>query len=558
MAIATKSIGAGKTYATVTLWHADAYGGNGGDDCYGQIYGNVDDDGIVLTDATMTSVTLQAAPGEECLGIEDNGARLFTSGGGSEFLENQITGLVLEDFEVDGNGQDLDSWGGIFLNHNGVTIGDVILRRLLIHNLRMSGNDWLAGIKITSLGGGVSILNCAIYDVSSGSLASRDVFGIQVGSTRPVELKNNSICDVHQTNDGEAWGIVNIDDSDHIYKNNVVADCDQTGGGNPAGCWHVGTDTNADCATNASDDSSAPAGDVDTEPIDSSVEFESDSSPWDLSLASGAESIDPDPSTDLGTTRGVNIDITGRDRDSEGDTWDLGAYEYVVSGAISGSTSITFTPTATLTPYGALAGSTDVTFAPTATLTADGALAGSTDVTFTPTGTLTADGALAGSTDVTFAPTGTLIADGALAGSTDVTFAVSGAMQAASAGAMSGTTSVTFTASGTMQADGALSGSTSVTFAPAGTLVGKGPLAGLINLVFSVSGTLSDAAAPTMSGFTSISFSVSGNLRDAVATYFVAAGDVYMAGGVIGQSYVTGRVAGRTYTPGAQAGHIAA
>jgi hypothetical protein len=56
--------------------------------------------------------------------------------------------------------------------------------------------------------------------------------------------------------------------------------------------------------------------------------FESSSN---LHLKSGADCIDN--GTDLGTE--ANIDIDGRDRDSEGDTWDIGADEYVsVSTAI--------------------------------------------------------------------------------------------------------------------------------------------------------------------------------------------------------------------------------
>ena len=50
----------------------------------------------------------------------------------------------------------------------------------------------------------------------------------------------------------------------------------------------------------------------------------------DLHLKSGADCIDA--GTDLGTTpTGVNIDIDGRDRDAEGDTWDIGADEFVAA-----------------------------------------------------------------------------------------------------------------------------------------------------------------------------------------------------------------------------------
>ena len=58
----------------------------------------------------------------------------------------------------------------------------------------------------------------------------------------------------------------------------------------------------------------------------------------DLHLKTGADAIDA--GTDLGTTpTGVNIDIDGRDRDLEGDTWDIGADEFVSAA----STQMTFT-----------------------------------------------------------------------------------------------------------------------------------------------------------------------------------------------------------------------
>ena len=49
----------------------------------------------------------------------------------------------------------------------------------------------------------------------------------------------------------------------------------------------------------------------------------------DLHLKDGADAINA--GTDLGTTpSGVEIDIDGRDRDAEGDVWDMGAAELVV------------------------------------------------------------------------------------------------------------------------------------------------------------------------------------------------------------------------------------
>lgn len=47
----------------------------------------------------------------------------------------------------------------------------------------------------------------------------------------------------------------------------------------------------------------------------------------DFHLVAGAVEIDV--GVDLGTTNGVNFDIDNRDRDAEGDTWDIGGHEFV-------------------------------------------------------------------------------------------------------------------------------------------------------------------------------------------------------------------------------------
>ena len=102
----------------------------------------------------------------------------------------------------------------------------------------------------------------------------------------------------------------------------------------------------------------------------------------------------------------------------------------VASGAISGSTTLTFAPSGTLTGSGALVGSSTLAFAPSATLTGAGALIGASSLIFTPLGTLTGSGALAGASSLTFAPSGALtnVSPGAMTGSTSITFTVSGTL----------------------------------------------------------------------------------------------------------------------------------
>ena len=60
----------------------------------------------------------------------------------------------------------------------------------------------------------------------------------------------------------------------------------------------------------------------------------------DLHIKSGSDAIDN--GVDLGTTGNSNIDINGRDRDAQGDTWDIGAHELVADADTTGAAFIMF------------------------------------------------------------------------------------------------------------------------------------------------------------------------------------------------------------------------
>ena len=59
----------------------------------------------------------------------------------------------------------------------------------------------------------------------------------------------------------------------------------------------------------------------------------------DLHITSDSHCVDA--GVDLGTTNGVEIDINGRNRDSSGDTWDIGAHE-LVADTTAGAAFIAF------------------------------------------------------------------------------------------------------------------------------------------------------------------------------------------------------------------------
>lgn len=185
------------------------------------------------------------------------------------------------------------------------------------------------------------------------------------------------------------------------------------------------------------------------------------------------------------------------------------------SGAIAGSSTLLFSPSATLTGTGAITGSSTLTFTPTATLTGKGAIAGSSTLVFAPSGTLLGSGAISGSSTLSFAPSATLLGKGAVVGSSSLSFAPSGTVTGK--GAISGTTSLSFAASATVAVADAISGSTSLSFSPSGTITGRGQVSGSTSVSFVLAGLVTGRGA--LSGSTSASFTVVG-LLSSLSNFF--------------------------------------
>jgi hypothetical protein len=142
--------------------------------------------------------------------------------------------------------------------------------------------------------------------------------------------------------------------------------------------------------------------------------------------------------------------------------------------------------------------------------TASGALTGSTTVTFSQSGTLTGDGALSGSSTLAFSQSGTISGNAPITGASTITFSQAGSL--VGAGALAGTSTVTFSQSGSLSGAGALSGSTTLTFSPTATLTGNGALTGTATVTFNVTGTLTSGAG-SIAGTSSIAFTAVGVLK---------------------------------------------
>jgi hypothetical protein len=102
----------------------------------------------------------------------------------------------------------------------------------------------------------------------------------------------------------------------------------------------------------------------------------------------------------------------------------------------------------------------------------DAALTGTSSLTFSPSGQLVTVAAVSGASTLTFAPTGSLAGTSQITGATTLTFTTSGALNGAAL--MGGASFPAFTLSGELTTGALLSGAANLNFTPTGTLTGDG------------------------------------------------------------------------------------
>lgn len=271
----------------------------------------------------MTKIRLSVASGERHDGTSGNGTRIVRTGDKAITVTTD-TETVIEWWEIDMNGNGDEA---VQVNR----AADITVANCIIHDGASSaGGTAPVGVKVGGTGGdpgtAQAVINCFIYDMHATG-------GTQVAARGILNTGGNYTCDVlncsilHIKSDstsGASNGIARISGTMNA-KNVVIADC---ASGSTSGNEDCFSGTIGTSATNASDDSTAPSP-IASEPIVASTEFVSTTAgSEDLHLKSGAECIDV--GTDLATTpSGVQFDIDNRDRDTQGDTWDVGADEFV-------------------------------------------------------------------------------------------------------------------------------------------------------------------------------------------------------------------------------------
>lgn len=351
MATITKSIGtSSRDYSTITLWEADLddtgiY--SSGDDAVGECYDDSAFDERVQINGGGTvglgSVTLSVAAGERHDGTAGSGARIVGSSSAIGINQEGISGdrmVRTEWLELDGGGSDVGAYDeGIIRHYDSGCRGQ--LRNLLIHNIEQYRNGSRYGVAFYGNSNSENaVMNCILYDLENTYSSSGTMSGLsREGGT--VEFLNNTVYGVESASNSASAYAYNFADTAIATIKNCIGMGTANSGSGGAQDFSESSPSSAVVSHNmASDTSAYGTGSLDSKTAsDQFISIVGGSE--DFHLKSGADAIEA--GTDLGTTSsGVEIDIDGRDRDSEGDTWDIGADQYVaggetVSGAITES-----------------------------------------------------------------------------------------------------------------------------------------------------------------------------------------------------------------------------
>jgi hypothetical protein len=319
----TKSIGtATRDYSTITAHEADLDNGavySSGDDAVGECYDDsVFDESVTINGGGtvgLASVTLTVAEGERHDGTAGTGARIVRSAATTTVLAVQVPATV-DGLELDAG--DKDTTQIVF----GSGTGTHTLRRLLVHGIA-ANKTFIVGFRQDKP---CDILNCICYGLVNSHTGTGAAYGISSDNAGTAKLLNVTVHGVTSDNGSGEAVAVRTDNGFTSVTKNVAATA--TGGTSSGSLVDFNTAANNQRSHNASSDTTASGTGSLTEIVTADQYVSTVVGSEDLHLKAGSVCIDA--GTDLGTSpAGVNIDIDGRDRDAEGDAWDIGADEFV-------------------------------------------------------------------------------------------------------------------------------------------------------------------------------------------------------------------------------------
>jgi len=317
-----------RDYSTITLWEADLddatiYGG--GSRVKGECYNDSPfDESVTISGGDtigLASITLTGAVGERHNGTAGTGVGF--DGSSSRLIMGGYTNNMPVTF----------SW----MEHANSTQDEpidvfdydcqAIIQNILGYGWEQTRFGPRSFIEMTSSNNASyrsSITNCILYDFRNNHTVHAGIYGIELGaSSCYLDIANCTLHDISGNSSNQnVYGIAG-GETRLTIKNCIVTDTVGTGA------------ADFSSATSQSYNASSDATAAGTGSIDSVVTADQYVSTVggseDLHLKSGSDCINA--GTDLGTTpTGVNIDINGRDRDAEADTWDIGAHELIAAG----------------------------------------------------------------------------------------------------------------------------------------------------------------------------------------------------------------------------------
>lgn len=287
---------------------------------------------LTWTASNVDDVRVTVASADRHDGTANSGCRIVVAANSTVPIirSNSDQRFVFEWLEVDGNGKQVEL--GLMRKQNSNHNQDYITHCLVHDNLSSAENTY--GILCA---GDCHVYNCIVYDIECTHSGSSDCAGIRMGN-RDLTAYNNTVHNVDNDNgSGTSYGIDYADRAATDIRNNLVTTVTGTTSGTTA-CFDITTPSSATADYNASTDTTAGGANSLTSIVAANQYTSITGGSEDLTLKSGADAIDE--GVDLGTGNNVELDIKERNRDTEGDTWDIGAHEFVGAPPAGGMTPL--------------------------------------------------------------------------------------------------------------------------------------------------------------------------------------------------------------------------
>jgi len=312
-----------RTYSTITTWEANfdnttVYSSS--DSATGNCYkdSNFNETWTINGSSVigLSAVKLTAPAGQRHDGTAGSGVKIRYTGGNTAVCTINENNVTVEYLEFDMAAGSNSNNRACVINTSAYT--NVIVSKNIIYNLVGS----LPVALIVTQGNDSSdtryVSNNLVYDIDD---SDDRVKGFLSQSSYPVYFWNNTLYLIRTGRSSKnAFAFYGGSTEEMVLKNNLAIMTTSTGAEDFA------YDYSSDSNFNGSDFATATGGADDLTSLTTAVFEDYDASPPDFSLASGASPIGA--GVDLGTTGGVNIDITGRDRSSD-TSWSMGAFQFV-------------------------------------------------------------------------------------------------------------------------------------------------------------------------------------------------------------------------------------